>query len=551
LSEAELHSLRLRLEAGRLSKAKRGELVQHLPTGLVRDPDGIVRFDPDDSVSERIRLVFAKFAELQSVQKVLIYFARHGLKLPRRQRTGVHAGEILWKEPAIDALHGILRNPAYAGAYAHGRRSSEPTRQEPGRPSTGRLRRPRQQWQALVKDVYPAYITWEQYERIQEQIAENAQRMADKMTRRRSFRGGAALLTGLVRCGVCGHTMHVAYKDRRFQYVCIKSWTRYAKPPCQHLGGRPIDAAVVDEFFRVLHPAQIDALEQVVAQQAEQQRTLIHHLRQEVARLEFAAARAERQYNHVDPENRLIAATLEKRWEEALAELTQARARLVETTAQEPQVAKIPPHLREAFADVGRRLPDLWPKMTPDARKKLLRTLVVGVNVRRGDKGLAVVRIIWRGNAVTEKQVRLPMASFRYTEQERAALVRIRQLADEGWADSGIAEQLAGEGLFPCRGEAFTPLIVQKLRLRNGILSGLEKARRGDLPPCYTINELARRFGVHPSWFYHAISAGRIAIEKHPHFGCYLFPRNRDTIRCLQQLRRQEITQVSFPKGVL
>ena len=148
ISEAELHSLRLRLEAGRLSKAKRGELVQHLPTGLVRDPDGSVRFDPDRSVTECIRLVFTQFDELQSVQKVLIYFARHGLQLPRRQRTGVHAGELLWKEPAIDALHGILRNPAYAGAYAHGRRSAEPWRGRilagpplagfAGRPSSGR-----------------------------------------------------------------------------------------------------------------------------------------------------------------------------------------------------------------------------------------------------------------------------------------------------------------------------------------------------------------------------------------------------------------------------
>src|SRR5205823_260415 len=139
-------------------------------------------------------------------------------------------------------------------------------------------------------------------------IAENARTMSDRMTRTQAFRDGAALLTGLVRCSVCGYTMHVAYKGRRFQYVCNKNWQRYARPTCQYLGGRPLDAAVVDEFFGVLQPAQIDALEQVNAQQAEHRRTLTRHLEQEVTRLEYAAARAERQYNHVDPENRLIAA---------------------------------------------------------------------------------------------------------------------------------------------------------------------------------------------------------------------------------------------------
>ena len=144
------------------------------------------------------------------------------------------------------------------------------------------------------------------------------------------------------------------------------------------------------------------------------------------------------------------------------------------------------------------------------------------------------------------------MASFRYTEQEQAALGLIRRLADEGHDDAAVAEHLCREGLLPCRGETFTPLIVQKLRLpANGIISGLEKVRRGDLPRCYTIKELAHRFGVHPSWFSHEIRVGRIAIEKHPVFGCYLFPRNRDTIRRLQQLRRHEVMQVSFAKGVL
>lgn len=153
MSEAELHSLHLRLSAGRLSKAKRGELVHHLPTGLLRTKEGKVILDPDTSVRERTALVFAKFFELGAVRKVLQYLARNELKLPRRQTSGLYAGQIVWKDSCGNALYSILKNPAYAGAFAYGRRGSDPTRQVPGRPSTGRLRRKRSEWIALVKDV--------------------------------------------------------------------------------------------------------------------------------------------------------------------------------------------------------------------------------------------------------------------------------------------------------------------------------------------------------------------------------------------------------------
>ena len=180
----------------------------------------------------------------------------------------------------------------------------------------------------MVKDVYPAYITWEEHERVLATIEENRQKMAERLTRKQAIRCGAALLTGLVRCGRCGHAMQVIYKDNRFQYVCNVYQSLHAKPNCQHIGGRPIDEAVVREFFQVLRPAEIDALEAVNAKQAEHRRELERHLEQDVRRLEYAARRAERQYDSVDPENRLIASTLESRWEAALVELEQAKARL-------------------------------------------------------------------------------------------------------------------------------------------------------------------------------------------------------------------------------
>jgi DNA invertase Pin-like site-specific DNA recombinase len=546
LSEAELHSLRLRLDAGRLSKARRGELAHHLPTGLVREPDGTVQFDPDAAVQERIRLVFRKFAELGSMQKVLRYLVKHGLLLPRRQTSGLYAGEVLWKEPSINAVTSILKNPAYAGAFAYGRRIAEPTRQVPGRPATGRIRQPRARWLALVPDVYPAYISWAQYERNQVTIAENRQRMAERLTRRQALRGGAALLAGLARCGLCGHAMQVAYKDGRFQYVCNRTQALYAKPTCQYLSGRPIDEAVLDEFFRVLQPAQIDALEQVSARQVEHHQELLRHLEQEVTRLEYAARRAERQYNAVDPENRLIAATLEKRWEVALAECEQAKSRLAEARAQVPYPVPIPAELRQAFADVGRRLPELWPRLSAEGKKGLLRTLVEGVNLARADNGLVQVRIVWRGGLVSERTVRLAVSTRRRSALEAQIVARIEQLATQGLRDVAIAESLNQEGYYPCRGATFTSGIVLKLRSRHGIHLGLGRLRRGELPKGYTITAMARLLGVDPGWIYRRLHEGRIRVARDAHFGCYLFPHTREAIRQMKRLKSGKVEQVSF-----
>ncbi|HOX60108.1 MAG TPA: recombinase family protein [Verrucomicrobiota bacterium] len=547
LSEAELHSLRLRLDAGRLSKAKRGELVQHLPTGFTRTTEGEVGFDPDASVKARIELVFHKFLEMGTVHKVLGYLVRNQLKVPRRQTSGLYAGQTLWKDPADSALYSILKNPAYAGAFAYGRRIAEPTRQIPGRPATGRLRQPRSRWTALVPDVYPAYVTWNEFERIQRTIEENRQRMQEQYARKRAIHQGAALLTGLVRCGRCGHAMGVAYKDRRFQYKCDVSRTKYAKASCQFLSGYRIDETVVQAFFRVLHPAQIDALEKVTAKQAEHHDEQLSHLQQEVARYEYAAKRAERQYDCVDPENRLITATLEKKWEQALIDLEQAKATLIEVSKEQPSACVIPLELRAAFSDLGRRLPDLWPRVSLATKKALIRTLVSGVNLARGVDGMVTIRIVWRGGLVSEERVRVPVHSLQYSQTEQEVAERIRHLAGEGFDTERIIEQLNKEGFVACRGGVFTRPVVVEIKQRYGIVSNLGKVRTGNLPGVYTVREMAEQIGIHPSWIYRQIGAGVVRIGKNARYGVYLFPRTTQSVTLMKRLRKGELPHVSFP----
>jgi DNA invertase Pin-like site-specific DNA recombinase len=548
MSEAELHSLRLRLDAGRLSKAKRGELGQQVPTGLLRSSEGGVVFDPDESVQERIRLVFRKLLELNTVQKVLHYLVQHDLKLPRRQMSGLYAGDVLWKPPTRHALESILNNPAYAGAFAYGRRITDPVRQVPGRKATGRIRQPPAQWLALVRDVYPAYISWDDYEHIGAQLQENGQKMQDRLRSKGPCRNGNALLTGLVQCGMCGHRLNVSYQQERWRYACTVAPAHYGKASCQSVSGPPLDEAVVAEFFKALQPAQIDALEEVMRRQVEHQQELVRHLEKDVVRLEYAAKRAERQYNCVDPENRLITATLEKKWEEALTEWEQAKARWTCAEQATPAPVHLSSELREAFADVGRRLPDLWSNLANEAKKSLLRTLVNGVHVLRQHDGTAQLRIVWRGGLVTETSLQLPIRTLRQTALEKEIGAKIQQLAEEGLGNAAIAARLNDEGLRPCRGELFTEQIVLKTKARLGIVLKLEQVRRGNLDAGYTVREMAGFLKVDPSWIYRAIGVGQIELGKHPEYGCYLFPRNSSAIARMKELKDGKRRQVSFRK---
>ena len=358
----------------------------------------------------------------------------------------------------------------------------------------------------------------------------------------------APLLTGLVRCGRCGHAMQVTYKENRFQYICRIASTHYSKTNCQYLTGAPIDEAVVQEFFRALQPAEIDALERVNAKQAAHQRELETHLEQEVRRLEYAASRAERQYDSVDPENRLIAATLERKWEGALSELEQSRARLAELKAQSLPPVAIPAELRAAFADVGRRLPELWDRLPVEARKTLLRTLVTGVNLSREEPGVVRIRIAWRGGLVGERTIGVPIHTLRDTDRERNVLAQIRSGVDMGQDDATIAAALDREGFRPCRGTTFTPEIILKLRRRHQIWKGLARLRRGERPPGYTVSQMARLIGIDPSWISRKITRGQILLEKDPRYGCYLFPKTRATIVQMKKLKSGQVPHVSFPK---
>ena len=256
MSEAELHWLRQRLKVGRMNQVERGVYRQKLPTGLVRLPDKSVVKDPDDQIRHVIELIFSKFEELGSINKVIRYLRRNEIQIPRCQAHGPQVGQIIWKVASESAITDMLKNPAYAGVFAYGRKQGDPTLRKPGRSATGMRRKPMLEWLQCQQEVYPAYITWAQYLKNQEQIQQNGLRFEENRQKAQGIvRNGPGVLQGLVMCGYCGHHMHVVYKHTP-RYTC-QGMVRTTNAPnhCNSVRAEVVEKAVVQAFFPHSAPA--------------------------------------------------------------------------------------------------------------------------------------------------------------------------------------------------------------------------------------------------------------------------------------------------------
>lgn len=544
ISELELHTLRGRLTAGILSKAQRGELRLTLPTGLVRLDDDRVLLHPDQEVRDRLALVFATLLEKKSLAKVVQHFRRHGLTIPRRDRHG----DIVWKRATVASLGSIVKNPAYAGAFVYGRTRSK--RAE----NTGKNRQrllPMDQWRVIVRDKYPAYIVWETFQRIQQMLRDNHAEYSRNKTRGVP-RDGQALLHGIMYCGECGHKLVVQYKGGT-QYLCNALRQQQGEPVCQRLRAEAIDEQVVRWFFEALSVAAIDLSARTLAEADTQREQLFAARRQQVERLRYTARRAERQYQQVDAENRLIAAELERRWEAALAELNSAEEQLVHDERHAP-VWAIPADLLEALHDVGPRLPELWEQdVFSSARKKaLLRSLMDKVVVhrvggRRGDR--VHVRVVWRGGATTSADVPVTVGCLSRLAGAAEMEQTIVRLAREGRRDAEIARELTSQGHRSPRGAAVLPSTVRTIRLRHRVLLRESQSHPRRVAGYLTIPQLSDKLHVSRHWISDRIRNGTIAVEKDATTRCYLFPDNPETLRQFRQLLAGEIPDLGRRKG--
>ena len=540
MSEAELYMLRQRLNAGRLSKVQRGEYVQHLPTGLVRLADKRVIKDPDVQVRHVIELVFAKFEELGSGSKVLRYFKAHEIRLPRYQMKGLHKGEMLWKKPSDSAIREIINNPAYAGAFVHGRRPTDPTRKQPGRPSTGVVRKPMDEWRYIIQDVYPAYISWEQYLSNQARMKDNAIDYADRLGGGRGApRKGAALLQGLATCGHCGRKMRVAYKSQ-VRYKCDGMTSNYAEPMCAHLDGPSIEAFVVKSFFEAIQPAQLDALETVLTQHQQEHTRLAQYHAQQVQRAQYEANLAGRRYQQVDPDHRLVAAELEHQWEAALRFLREAQE-AAERFAHSSQAPSVSPELRQKLLNLSQHLPELWfsDQLSYEHRKQLLRSLITRVILKRTASDRVHVKIVWVSGHFSEGVVIPPIHAQANVTGYEDMVRRVEQLWRDGHTDETIAQLLTTEGFRSARTEAVLKTTVLKIRHQNQWSSRLHQHRTSDkVEGMWTVPGLAKKLGVNKNWFYERIHDGRLRepdVIRSPPYGNYLI---RDDPHLIEQLHQ-------------
>jgi len=451
-----------------------------------------------------------------------------GIHLPRRQTGGPDAGITLWKRPSEAVVYEIIHNPAYAGAFVYGRHGVTPERR-PGQPLR-RRNQPIEEWTALHHNAYPAYIGWEEYMANQARLADNANRYTRRT--RGAPRQGSALLVGIVVCGRCGRQMHVEYKKHP-RYVCSALGKEYATAICLHLDAPSIDAAVVEAFFAALQPAELALLEEVLAGLRADHERLAQQYADAVKRAEYEVRLAQRQYQAVDPDNRLVAAELERRWELALRALSDARE-AVERFATTHEVPALAPALRTQFADLGTHLPTLWAeegRLSPEQKKDLLRSLIRRVILTRPRPDLVEAQVVWVSGALTRLTVQPPVAHTRDLVEYDQLVARVAALSGEGYTDAEIARRLMAEGFRSPRTPTIPTTLVTRLRRRHQHPSLTTQFRGQEkVDGQWTVWGLSRALHVDRNWLYVRIRAGTLPATRHAVIGHYLIPDDPDIL---------------------
>ena len=464
MSEAELHWLRSRLVGGKLEKAQKGQLRFRPPTGFVYDPAGQLVLDPDQQVQQAVRLALDWFDQSGSALAVVQHFATQHLLFPTRAWGGVHDGELTWQPLSCGRILAILHNPAYAGVYVYGRTHTR-THTLPGEAPRlkGHTRQVQQpDWPIVLPGAHPGYISWEQFLRNQQRLDDN--RAFRPEEHRGAPREGAALLQGIVLCGRCGRRMSVRYLPDGVTpiYTCAQVHTELAGTTCQTLRGDGVDAAVAQTFLEAMQPAQLEVSLATLDQIEEQARQVDRQWQLRLERARYEADLARRRFLAVEPENRLVARSLERDWNGKLAETE----RVEREWATMPKLTTylVSAEERQRILALAQDLPTVWhsPTTTPAERKQLLRFLVKDVTLTRLDTTIHV-GIRWQTEALTSLDVPRPPRAYDACRTASSVVARIRELALQH-PDDQITTVLNQEGFTPGRGGEFTTGKVQWIR---------------------------------------------------------------------------------------
>jgi DNA invertase Pin-like site-specific DNA recombinase len=543
MSEAELHIIRARLDGGIRNKAARGELRRGLPVGFVwGEQDGEVLFHPDEAVTGAIRTVFERFAEFGSARRVWLWFRSEGLSFPLQTMPAGLPGPIRWVTPTYTALHHILTNPVYAGAYTYGK-----TRYERYVDANGAVRKrirhlPMEQWAVLIPEHHPGFIDWATYQANQARLDSNTRPKPHQAGG--AVREGSALLQGIVTCGHCGRRLHIHYRGRNSTpgYHCSgKDLVEGRGVYCLNVGGLVIEQAVANAFLEAVTPAAVEAMRLTVEQLRTNHDAALSQWRLEVERARYEAERAERRYRTVDPENRLVARGLETEWESRLRDQAAAEAELRRREQQRPST--LDPEQLKRLQMLGSDIHQVWNATTTTDRdrKELLRTLLeeAVLNLKRAE-GHAHLTLRWRGGAITTLDVAVPKFRPMGPRTDEDTISLLRRLAVL-YPDEVIAGILNRQGRKTATGERFTANQVGSLRRYRSIPRFQAPAE----PPTgevVSIRKAAQILGMNTSSIHRWLADGFIAGEQ-------VTPGAPWQIRITDELRARIVEQA--PPGYL
>ena len=489
MSEAELHFLKARMRGGVINKARRGELEMRPPVGLIYRDDGVLILDPDTEVQTAIRLVFETFEQTGSAMQTVKQFHEQGLRFPRRIRKGADNGELHWVDAAHSRIIQILHNPRYAGAFVYGRVRSRLL--PDGKHQTTKV--PQSDWQFVMTGVHAGYITWDQFEVNQKRLAENALGFGGNR-KAGPVREGPALLQGRVLCGICGERMGVHYNSAYQQvtptYVCQEASVRRAEKVCQRVPGSVVDQAISDLLLQLMQPITLEVA-LAVQQEVEGRITETDALRRKhVERAQYEAELARRRYMKVDPDNRLVADSLEAEWNNKLRTLAESQQQCEQQTQK--QRLRIDSQTREQLLSLATDFPKIWndPSVEPRERKRILRLLVEDVTLINGERIQVHVRL--RGGATRSLTLAkpLPIAQIRKTKPEVVA--EIDGLLDQH-CDREVAEILNQQDRRTWENEAFNFKKIAHIRQAFGLKSRFSRLRGKGL---LTATEMSVRLDV-------------------------------------------------------
>lgn len=488
-SEAELHVLRARLQGGIESKARRGELKMRLPTGLVYDEQDRVVLDPDRQVQQSLFTFFETFERTGSACGTVKYFRQQGLSLPRRLRRGPRKGELVWLPLRHSRALRILHNPRYAGTFFRGRTKTRKDLE--GKRHTRVL--PQDQWDVLLPDSHAGYISWEQFQRNQQRLRDNSQ--AYGKDRRHSPAGeGPALLQGIAICGLCGARMSVRYHKTKHglapDYVCQREGIERSEPICQRIPGAKVDQAIGQLLLEMMTPLTLEVAMEVQHELQSQLDQADRLRKQQIERARYEAELAQQRYMRVDPDNRLVADTLEADWNAKLRTLDEAQQQCKQQ--RQADRAMLDEKQREEIRSLVSDFPRLWnDQSTPSReRKRMVRLLIEDVTLIRTEQ--LGVHILFRGGATRSLSMPIPLPAFKSWQTDPEIVAEIDRLLNS-YPSAQIADQLNERGLRSGKGGRFKRMTIVNICQSYGLKSRYQRFREaGKL----TRDEMAQQLGI-------------------------------------------------------